>query len=41
MTTMVNNMHEGAASDAEALPHYRRVRDEIRALVEKLPQVPR
>jgi arsenate reductase len=24
----------GAASDAEALPHYRRVRDEIRAFVE-------
>ncbi len=28
-----------AASDEEALPHYRRVRDEIRAFVEKLPQV--
>jgi arsenate reductase len=27
----------GAGSDAEALPHYRRVRDEIRAFVETLP----
>ncbi|MCC7389128.1 MAG: arsenate reductase ArsC [Phycisphaerales bacterium] len=27
----------GAKSDAEALPHYRRVRDEIRAFVETLP----
>ena len=29
---------EGAASNAEALPHYRRVRDEIRAFVETLPE---
>ncbi|MGE0481705.1 MAG: arsenate reductase ArsC [Phycisphaerae bacterium] len=28
----------GAANEAEALSHYRRVRDEIRAFVEKLPQ---
>lgn len=28
-----------AKSEQEALPHYRRVRDEIRAFVEKLPQV--
>jgi arsenate reductase len=28
----------GAASEEEALPHYRRVRDEIRAFVEKLPE---
>ncbi len=28
---------EGAASDEDALPHYRRVRDEIRAFVERLP----
>jgi ACR3 family arsenite transporter len=28
----------GAASDDEAMPHYRRVRDEIRAFVERLPQ---
>ena len=27
----------GAASDAEAMPHYRRVRDEIRAFIETLP----
>jgi arsenate reductase len=27
-----------AASDADALGHYRRVRDEIRAFVETLPQ---
>ena len=27
----------GASTDAEALPHYRRVRDEIRAFVETLP----
>lgn len=27
----------GAASDEEALPHYRRVRDEIRAFVQTLP----
>lgn len=27
----------GAASDDEAMPHYRRVRDEIRAFVESLP----
>ena len=26
-----------AASDEEALPHYRRVRDEIRAFIEQLP----
>lgn len=29
----------GAKSEQDALPHYRRVRDEIRAFVEKLPQV--
>ncbi len=29
----------GAASEEEALVHYRRVRDEIRAWVEKLPQM--
>ena len=28
---------KGAKSDEEALPHYRRVRDEIRAFVETLP----
>jgi len=28
----------GAASDDEAMPHYRRVRDEIRAFVERLPE---
>lgn len=28
-----------AKSEREALPHYRRVRDEIRAFVEKLPEV--
>ncbi|MFM9956486.1 MAG: arsenate reductase ArsC [Phycisphaerales bacterium] len=28
----------GAASDDEAMPHYRRVRDEIRAFIETLPQ---
>lgn len=27
----------GAASDDEAMPHYRRVRDEIRAFIETLP----
>ena len=27
-----------AADEAEALPHYRRVRDEIRVFIEKLPQ---
>lgn len=27
----------GAATDDDALPHYRRVRDEIRAFVERLP----
>ena len=27
----------GAASDDEAMPHYRRVRDEIRAYIETLP----
>jgi arsenate reductase len=27
----------GAGSEEEALGHYRRVRDEIRAFVEKLP----
>jgi arsenate reductase len=27
----------GAKSEAEALPHYRRVRDEIRAFIETLP----
>ena len=30
---------EGAASEEEALAHYRRVRDEIRAFVERLPEV--
>lgn len=29
---------EGAATDEEALTHYRRVRDEIRALAETLPE---
>jgi arsenate reductase (thioredoxin) len=29
---------KGAASDDEAMPHYRRVRDEIRRFVETLPQ---
>ena len=29
---------KGARTDEEALPHYRRVRDEIRAFVEKLPE---
>lgn len=28
----------GAADEAAALPHYRRVRDEIRAVIETLPQ---
>ena len=28
----------GAATEEEALPHYRRVRDEIRAFVESLPE---
>ena len=28
---------KGAASDEEAMPHYRRVRDEIRAFIERLP----
>ena len=28
----------GAATDAEALPHYRRVRDAIRSFVETLPE---
>jgi arsenate reductase (thioredoxin) len=28
---------KGAATDEEAMPHYRRVRDEIRAFVETLP----
>ncbi len=28
----------GAAGDDEAMPHYRRVRDEIRAFVERLPE---
>ena len=28
----------GARSEDEALPHYRRVRDEIRAFVERLPE---
>ncbi len=31
----------GAASDEEALPHYRRVRDEIRAFLETLPALAR
>ena len=29
----------GASSDEEALPHYRRIRDEIRAYVETLPSL--
>lgn len=29
----------GAATDDEAMPHYRRVRDEIRAFVAKLPEL--
>lgn len=29
---------QGAASDEQALPHYRRVRDEIRRFIETLPQ---
>lgn len=29
----------GAQTDGEALAHYRRVRDEIRAFVEKLPEI--
>ena len=33
------HLARGAASDEEALPHYRRVRDEIRAFVERLPGV--
>jgi arsenate reductase len=28
----------GARTDDEAMPHYRRVRDEIRAFVERLPE---
>jgi arsenate reductase len=28
-----------SATDDEAMPHYRRVRDEIRAFVEQLPEV--
>ena len=32
-------MAAGANSDDEAMPHYRRVRDEIRAFVEQLPQI--
>ena len=31
------HLARGAASDEEAMPHYRRVRDEIRAFVERLP----
>ena len=30
---------KGAASDDDAMPHYRRVRDEIRAFFETLPEV--
>jgi len=30
---------ENAATEEEAMGHYRRVRDEIRAFVEKLPDV--
>ncbi len=30
---------KGAASEEEALPHYRRVRDEIKAFVEQLPRL--
>jgi len=29
---------KGARSDDEAMPHYRRVRDEIKAFIETLPQ---
>ena len=29
----------GAASDGEAMPHYRRIRDEIRSFIERLPAV--
>jgi len=29
---------KGAASDEEAMPHYRRVRDEIRLFIESLPE---
>jgi arsenate reductase len=29
----------GAATDKEAMVHYRRVRDEIKAFVEKLPEI--
>lgn len=32
---------KGAASDDEAMPHYRRVRDEIRQFVERLPDAVR
>ncbi|HMN97334.1 MAG TPA: arsenate reductase ArsC [Phycisphaerales bacterium] len=31
---------DGDVTDAEALPHYRRVRDEIRRFVERLPEHP-
>jgi arsenate reductase len=31
------HLARGAATDDDALPHYRRVRDEIRAFVERLP----
>jgi arsenate reductase len=31
----------GAATDEEALAHYRRVRDEIKAFIEKLPRIVR
>jgi arsenate reductase (thioredoxin) len=30
---------KNAVSEAEALPHYRRVRDEIRTFIEQLPQI--
>jgi arsenate reductase len=33
------HLAENAASEEEALGHYRRVRDEIREFVEKLPEI--
>lgn len=33
-----SQMAEGAKSEEEALSHYRRVRDEIRAFIETLPE---
>jgi arsenate reductase (thioredoxin) len=32
-------LSEGAQTEEEALQHYRRVRDEIRALVERFPEI--